>query len=281
MKKVFALFIVLAIMCTFTATAFAEDTQTQEITYNIPSYTIISSVEAKVVLPVAGEAPSSYNEVEGNFDTLDYYIYEIKENDENDDVLNLGQDYRYKDGVTYRLLFEAYIHDSDYSYRYSQDTKATINGIDATVLDVTPSSFVFAIDYVAHYAPPSWTLNIPANAALNYPKDSILLGDASISDVEGLHSGRINANMSFDCKFVNTNNAAETFPYVLSNTLNTQTGDIRMEPGTINVGYYSGEAYHKLYSPLITIGKSELAAAPAGAYKATFLYSSEYSATDD
>ncbi len=275
MKKVFALFIVLAIMCTFTATVFAEDTQNQEITYNIPDYTIISSVEAKVVLPVAGEAPSSYNEVEGKSDTYDYYIYEQKANGDTVNVLNLKSDYRYKDGVTYRLLFEAYIHDSDYSYRYSRDTKATINGIDATVLDVTPSSFVFAIDYVAHYAPPSWTLTIPANAALNYPQDSILLGDASISDVKDLHSGRINANMSFECKFVNTNNAAETFPYVLSNT---QTGDIYMEPGTINVGYYSGEAYHKLYSPQITISKSELAAAPAGAYKATFIYSSEYSA---
>lgn len=202
----------------------------------------------------------------------------LKKTKRNDDVLKLGSDYRYKDGVTYRLLFVAEISDSDYSYRYSRDTKATINGIDANVSYVTPSQFVFAIDYVAHYAPPSWTLTIPVNAALNYPNDNILLGDASISDVEGLHSGRINANMSFECKFVNTNNAAETFPYVLSNTLNTQTGDIRMEPGTINVGYYSGDAYHKLYSPQVTIDRSELADAPAGAYKATFIYSSEYSA---
>lgn len=136
MKKVFALLIVLAIMCTLTVTAFAEDTKSQKITLTIPDYSTLSKVAATVTLPTVGANPDYDNVDIDDFETyftgkdLQIYVY-----DDEGRRFYVQPAQQFIEGRTYRIEVLGYIKPE---YRIDENTtEFTINGIKAKLSNIT------------------------------------------------------------------------------------------------------------------------------------------------
>ena len=285
MKKVFALFIVLAIMCTFTATAFAEGTQSQEITLTIPNYFTLSKVAATVTLPTVGANPNS------NVDIEDYNTYfTFKSASFYMDAGNYGisavnENHQFIEGQTYRVEVRV---DLKPEYRIDPNTtEFTINGIKATLSTTSDDTVYFYILYTPTAASPAWTLVIPSDVSITYPDDSIIIGDANIADATSIGDGKIKVNLKYDGLFKNTADQSKTISYRLSDrtgrTLDTEIDNL--------IGEYSAEvdsdsnptaySYKVLREGIKVSFSSDYHSAAPGTYKAQIIYSSEYSATDD
>ncbi len=286
MKKVFALFIVLAIMCTFTATAFAEGTQSQEITLTIPNYFTLSKVAATVTLPTVGANPNS------NVDIEDYNTYfTFKSANFYMDAGNYGTSYvneshQFIEGQTYRFEVRA---DLKPEYRIDENTtEFTINGIKATLSSISNNMVFFYILYTVPSTSPAWTLVIPSDVSINYPKNENLIGNAKIENVSNFGGGKIDVYLKYDGLFKNTADQSKTLNY----KLNPNRGSLPVNENN-RVGKYSVSAtdsdgtpieysYHILQDGIkVYFDSSDYHSAAPGTYKAQIIYSSEYSATDD
>ena len=85
MKKLLSLLLAAAMICmfcTFAVTAFAEGSQSQEITLTISDYAMIHKVKATVVLPAAGKTVDDSLTVENAefFKNWNINIYETDDN---------------------------------------------------------------------------------------------------------------------------------------------------------------------------------------------------------
>ncbi|MBQ1413558.1 MAG: hypothetical protein IIY93_10260, partial [Clostridia bacterium] len=117
MKKIFALLLSAAMMCmfcTFAVTAFADSSQSQEITLTISDYAMIHKVKATVVLPAAGKTVDDSLTVENAqfFKTCNINIYETDDNGNEGTAVRYETGYTYKAGQKYKISVNVQLNDS-------------------------------------------------------------------------------------------------------------------------------------------------------------------------
>ena len=278
MKKIFALLLAAAMMCmfcTFAVTAFAEGSQSQEITLTISDYAMIHKVKATVVLPAAGKTVDDSLTVENAqfFKTCNINIYETDDNGNEGTAVRYETGYTYKAGQKYKISVNVQLNDS---FRIADDAVFTINGMNATKT-YSNTYAEFYIIYTAEVTTPTWTLNIPADVSVTYPVEYINLGEASITDVSNFTAGHIYAFMRYDGLFKKTDDSTKTIPFKIgtfSTNEDCRIGDYGVtasnDNGPVSFGYTN-------YSALqITIKRNDIAAAESGVYKTTVIYSSAF-----